>query len=508
MVKKTISGARAKRGQRSNGCNPRHNNRDYLPSNADPNRQHLNEFFVESTQMITIEQIYERLFQESYEEWLTKEHSKGRQLDAPDRYIDKIRNSPETKNRKREQYEVIWQIGDMKNTGWNSNRTDFSAARILLHDFAEHLQMLPEIEFATTEKINDPNWQPKSDCCLIITNLALHGDENTPQLHMDFIPYCRGSKRGQRIQNAYAATFEGMGYAVKTYELKDGDGNPVYKQDKNGNVIYKKNKDGSIMCNDLGEPLPEPVVKKESFGSIEWIEKQKQWIADRMMERHGWEREYKGKNKFGDVTLSEFAVEDNKRIIEEQEQQLQQTTEKLSFAIQKHRELTDINAKNLEIIATNDKTLAEQEQYIFENDVLLSEQSELIDLYQSHEEYLEGGLKADKAMDDIQEDLDDLPKQAKLFHAREAESWRQRTIRRLQSMMEFVKYTIGKLLIFEKQHPDEAPEQLSVSAQKRAATLDDVIASAERQRSFEDDNRCRRNRNNKNGQDGQSSDYR
>lgn len=507
MAKKTISGARAKRGQRSNGCNPRHNNRDYLPSNADPNRQHLNEFFVESTQAITIEQIYEKLFQESYEEWLTKEHNKGRQLDAPDRYIDKIRNSPETKNRKREQYEVIWQIGDMKNTGWSSNRADFSAARILLHDFAEHLQTLPEIEFATTEKINDPKWQPKSDCCLIITNLALHGDENTPQLHMDFIPYCRTSKRGQRIQNAYAAAFEGMGYAVKTYELKDGTGNPVYKQDRNGNVLYKKNKDGSIKCDDLGQPIPEPVVKKESFGSIEWIEKQKQWISERMKEQHGWEREYKGKNKFGDVTLSEFVAEDNKRIIEAQEQQLQQTAEKLSFAVQKHQELANINEKNLKVIEANNETIAEQEEEIVNNDVWLEEQADLMDLYQSHQEYLEGGQKAHKAMDDIQEDLDELPVQAKLFHAREAENWRQRAIRRLHSMMDFVKYTISKLQIFEKQHPEEAPEQLSIPAQKRASALDDVIASAERQRSFVDDDSdfCRKR---KDGQDGQSSDDR
>lgn len=478
MAKKTISGARTKRGQRSNGCNPAHNNRDYLPSNADPNRQHLNEFFVESTQAITIEQIYEKLFQESYEEWLKKDQAKGRSLDAPEKYIDKIRNSPDKKNKKREQYEIIWGIGDMKNTGWKSNRSDFSAARILLHDFAEHLQTLPEIEFATPGKINDPNWQPKNDCCLIVTNLALHGDEHTPQLHMDFIPYRRGAKRGQRIQNAYAAAFEGMGYAVKTQEMVDEHGDPVYKKDRDGNVIYKKNKDGSIMCNDAGEPIPEPVIRKESFGSIEWIEKQKQWIADRMMERHGWEREYKGKNKFGDVTISEFIVEDNKRIIEEQEQQIQKAKENLSFAFQKHQELQTLNEKNLKIIEANNETIAEQAEEIVNNDVWLEEQADLMDLYHNHEEYLEGGQKVQEAMDDIQEDLNELPVQAKLFHAREAENWRERAIRRLHRMMDFVKYTISKLQIFEKQYPDEATEQLSVPAQKRAAALDDVIANA------------------------------
>jgi hypothetical protein len=45
-------------------------------------------------------------------------------------------------------------------------------------------------------------------------------------------------------------------------------------------------------------------------------------------------------------------------------------------------------------------------------------------------------------------------------------------------MMEFVKDTIGKLQIFEKEYPDEAPERLSKPAKKRASALDDVINKA------------------------------
>ena len=309
MKQKTISGARAKIGQKSHGCNPEHNNRDYLPSNADPTRQHLNAYYVDGTKGVTLEQIYDKIFQKSYEEWLDKEHQKGRQLKAPGKYIDKIRQS---KDKKRDQYEIIWQIGDMKNTGWDSAREDFEKARILLDKFAKHLMKLPEVEFITPEKIADPNWQPSFDNGIIITNMALHGDENTPQIHMDFVPYSRTKTRGQRIQNAYAAAFEGMGYPVEDVILCDEQtGEVIYKQDKDGNTIRDKN----------GEPVP--VKQKVRFGSVDWIEFQKSWLQQKMLEEHDWDREFKGKNEFGNVTISKFIVEDNARIIAEQEKTIE-----------------------------------------------------------------------------------------------------------------------------------------------------------------------------------------
>lgn len=460
MAKKTISGARTKRGQRSNGCNPRHNNRDYIPSNADPNRQDLNVFYAESTRAITIEQIYEKLFQASYEEWLAKEHAKGRQMDAPELYIDKIRQAGESRNAKREQYEIIWQIGDMHNTGWLTNREDFMAARRLLQAFAEHLQTLPEIEVVTPEKLADPNWQPKSDCCLIVTNLALHGDEHTPQIHMDFIPYCRGAKRGQKIQNAYAAAFEGMGYAVKTEELKDENGNTVFKTDKDGKVVFKQNKDGSVMIDEsTGAPIPDPVIRKVSFGSIDWIENQKTWLAERMKAERGWDREYKGKNKFGDVTISRFEVEDNKRIIAEQESKIAKLRGRIDA----------------------------QERMLAENDEWMNEQAKLLDAYESRAEYIGDGQKVQQLLTDIQEDLDNLPPAPQpkrgLFRGKKQEEpeedpFRAAVITHMQRAMGIARDLTAKMNIFEQEEPDLADEQLSEPAKQRANTLDERIGRA------------------------------
>lgn len=382
MAKKTISGARAKRGQRSNGCNPRHNNRDYQPSNADPARQHLNVFYAESTKSVSLEQIYEKLFQASYEEWLKKEHAKGRQLDAPEKYLDKIRIAGD---KKRDQYEIIWQFGDMKNTGWKTNRGDFMRSRQLLNDFAERLLSLPYITVVTPERLADPTWQPPFEDGLIVTNLALHGDENTPQLHMDFIPYSRSKKRGQSIQNAYAAAFKGMGYEVVETPMMDPD---------TGEVQYKKDKDGNDVLNKNGERVP--IMLKTSFGSIDWIEEQKSWLQQEMEARYGWEREYKGKNKFGDVSISEFVAEDNLRQAQEQEARRDALLEENRLLISKNVGLTATrNLLEAEVADLETKKKDTDEKVSESITALASYESRITALKEKTEEYEERLKNAD-----------------------------------------------------------------------------------------------------------------
>ena len=48
---------------------------------------------------------------------------------------------------------------------------------------------------------------------------------------------------------------------------------------------------------------------RNAYGAVEWIEVQKNWIADRMKEREGWERLFKGKNERGNLKLSDYRRE-------------------------------------------------------------------------------------------------------------------------------------------------------------------------------------------------------
>ena len=50
-------------------------------------------------------------------------------------------------------------------------------------------------------------------------------------------------------------------------------------------------------------------MERTSFGAVEWIEEQKNWLADYMEKEIGWRRLFKGKNERGDLLLSDYRRE-------------------------------------------------------------------------------------------------------------------------------------------------------------------------------------------------------
>lgn len=209
---RTISGALYR------APNLEHNNRDHIPWNANSERADKNVIFVDGTKGFTLEQAYEKLFQESYERWLEKEHRKSRAKDAPPTYYEKI----ELDKKKHLSYEVIWQIGDMDDSGYDTNLIDAKIAEEILLDFAEHLMNeVPNVTYLSKERIENPDWKPPFKAGVVITNFAFNGDESTPHLHMTFVPYSDHCSRGQQTQNALAQTFERMGYKTTMKQAVD-----------------------------------------------------------------------------------------------------------------------------------------------------------------------------------------------------------------------------------------------------------------------------------------------
>ena len=241
--------------------------------------------FVDGTKEFTLEQAYEKLFQESYERWLEKEHRKSRAKDAPPTYYEKI----EMDKKKHLSYEVIWQIGDMDDTGYDTNPMEAKVAEEILLEFAEYLMSeVPNVTYLSKERIENPDWKPPFKAGVVITNFAFNGDESTPHLHMTFVPYSDQCSRGQQTQNALAQTFERMGYKTTMKQAVDEYDEPVWQETPEGKT---------------------PQMVRNAYGVVEWIEAQKNWIADRMKERKGWERLFKGKNERGDLKLADYRRE-------------------------------------------------------------------------------------------------------------------------------------------------------------------------------------------------------
>lgn len=140
-----------------------HNRRIYTAENIDPKRSPLNiEYCYEP-----IEQAYHELFDEALAEFNAKQKRKDRCIKN---YYEKIRDGKQEKTF----YEVIFQIGnieDMSSTGENGE-----LAKTILDKFMRTFQK------------RNPN--------LYVFSAHLHMDEATPHLHIDFIPFTTGSKRG------------------------------------------------------------------------------------------------------------------------------------------------------------------------------------------------------------------------------------------------------------------------------------------------------------------------
>ena len=140
-----------------------HNRRTYTAENVDPTRTHLNIEYCYKP----IEQAYQDLFGEALKEYNAKQTRKDRCIDD---YYEKIRRGKQEKPF----YEVIFQIG---------NKDDMAAV-------SENGNLAKEILDNFMKGFQERNPQ------LYVYSAHLHMDEATAHLHIDFIPFTKGCKRG------------------------------------------------------------------------------------------------------------------------------------------------------------------------------------------------------------------------------------------------------------------------------------------------------------------------
>ena len=156
-----------------------HNTRAFTAKNVDKNRSADNVEFCQED----IKQVYHKLFDEARERYNAKQKRKDRMIDN---YYEKIRRSKQEKLF----HEVIFQIGNKDDM--NAKNEDGLLAKRILTEFMDEFQA------------RNPN--------LYVFSAHLHMDEETPYLHIDFVPYITGSKRGldTRVSLKFALVAEGF----------------------------------------------------------------------------------------------------------------------------------------------------------------------------------------------------------------------------------------------------------------------------------------------------------
>lgn len=156
-----------------------HNSRKFKAENVDADRSHLNIDYCNES----IKKVYHELFDEALERYNAKQTRADRKIAN---YYEKIRSSKQEKPF----HELILQIGDKENMSAESENGQLA------------MQVLDEYYRSFQER------NPQ----LRVFSAHLHLDEATPHLHIDFVPFTTGSKRGLDTRVSLKQALAAQGY--------------------------------------------------------------------------------------------------------------------------------------------------------------------------------------------------------------------------------------------------------------------------------------------------------
>lgn len=156
-----------------------HNSRKFHAKNTDPQRSHWNVEYCNQD----IKEVYHELFDEALERYNVKQTRKDRKIED---YYEKIRTGKQEKPF----HEIIIQIGNKDDMG--AETVDGRLAAEILDEYMKGFQ--------------------ERNPTLRVFSAHLHMDEATPHLHIDFVPYTTGSKRGLDTRVSLKQALSALGF--------------------------------------------------------------------------------------------------------------------------------------------------------------------------------------------------------------------------------------------------------------------------------------------------------
>ena len=156
-----------------------HNSRKFHAKNMDSERSYLNVEYCNED----VKDVYHELFDEALVRYNEKQNRSDRKIDD---YYDKICFGKQEKPF----HEIILQIGDKDNMGATTENGQL-AARVLDEYMRDFQRRNPTLR---------------------VFSAYLHMDEATPHLHIDFVPYTTGSKRGLDTRVSLKQALSALGF--------------------------------------------------------------------------------------------------------------------------------------------------------------------------------------------------------------------------------------------------------------------------------------------------------
>lgn len=297
-----------------------HNSRKFHAKNTDPERSCLNVEYCNEN----VKDVYHELFDEALAWYNEKQTRSDRRIDD---YYEKIRSGKQEKPF----HEIILQIGDKDNMGAKTENGQL-AAKVLDKYMWDFQRRNPTLR---------------------VFSAYLHMDEATPHLHIDFVPYTTGSKRGLDTRVSLKQALSALGF-----------------------------KGGTRRETELNQ----------------WVAYEKEQLAAVMLE-HGIEWEKKGTHE-KHLSVLDFEKKERAKEVAELEQSISDGKERLSDIQIQHRKAV----QETEQIRQKGEAIRQEVSELSETSDLLKEQATT--LAEDKKKLLSDNVKLEKQQKKLQQDIE------------------------------------------------------------------------------------------------------
>ena len=292
-----------------------HNSRKFHAKNTDPERSYLNVEYCNKN----VKDVYHELFDEALARYNEKQTRSDRRIDD---YYEKIRSGKQEKPF----HEIILQIGDKDNMGAKTENGQLAAK--VLDKYMQDFQ--------------------RRNPTLRVFSAYLHMDEATPHLHIDFVPYTTGSKRGLDTRVSLKQALSALGFKGGTRR----------ETELNQWVAYEKEQLAAVMLEH----------------GIEWEKKGTH-------EKHLSVLDFEKQERAKEIAELEQSISDGKERLSDiqiQQRKAEQETEQIRQEGEAIRQEVSELSETSNLLKEQAATLAEdKEKLLFDNEKLEKQQKKL-----------------------------------------------------------------------------------------------------------------------------------
>lgn len=290
-----------------------HNSRKFHAKNTDPEWSHLNIEYCNEN----IKDVYHELFDEALARYNEKQTRSDRRIDD---YYNKILHGKQEKPF----HEIILQIGDKDNMGAKTENGQLAAK--VLDKYMQDFQ--------------------KRNPTLRVFSAYLHMDEATPHLHIDFVPYTTGSKRGLDTRVSLKQALSALGFKGGTRR----------ETELNQWVTYEKEQLAAVML--------EHGIEWEKKGTHEKhlsvLDFEKQERAKEVAELE--QSISDGKEKLSDIQIRQMKAEQETKQIRQEGETIRQEVSELSETSNLLKEQAATLAEDKEKLLSDNENLEKQQK--------------------------------------------------------------------------------------------------------------------------------------------------